>query len=65
MEYRELGKTGLKVSVLSYGASGLGSIYGTPDEARGIKAVHTAIDCGINLIDTSVTISILSRWIRS
>ena len=53
MEYRELGKTGLKVSVLSYGASGLGSIYGTPDEARGIKAVHTAIDCGINLIDTS------------
>ena len=44
MEYRELGKTGLKVSVLSYGASGLGSIYGTPDEVRGIKAVHTAID---------------------
>jgi len=53
MEYRELGKTGMKVSVLSYGASGLGGIYGTPDEARGIRAVHAAIDHGINLIDTS------------
>jgi L-galactose dehydrogenase len=53
MEYRTLGKTGLDVSVISYGASGLGNILGTPDEERGVRAVHTAIDLGINLIDTS------------
>ncbi|MBT3342851.1 MAG: aldo/keto reductase [Gemmatimonadetes bacterium] len=53
MIYRELGRTGLEVSVLSYGASGLGNILGTPDEGRGIRTVHTAIDLGINLVDTS------------
>jgi L-galactose dehydrogenase len=53
MHYRDLGKTGLRVSALSYGAAALGDVYGTIDQATGIRAVHTAVDLGINLIDVS------------
>ncbi len=53
MKYRVLGKTGLKVSVLGFGGSSLGSVFHPIDEAAGIRAVHTAIDHGINLIDTA------------
>jgi L-galactose dehydrogenase len=53
MKYRKLGQTGLEVSILSYGASSLGSVFRNIDEAEGIKTVHTAIDNGINLIDVS------------
>lgn len=53
MKYRILGKTGLSVSVLSYGASPLGSAFREVNEADGIRTVHTAIDLGINYIDCS------------
>lgn len=53
MEYRTLGNTGLKVSVLGYGGSSLGSVFHQVDESDGIRTVHVAIDNGINLIDTA------------
>ena len=53
MEYRELGKTGLKVSQLSFGASSLGGVFHDIDEGRAIDAVFTALDGGMNLIDVS------------
>lgn len=53
MQYRELGQTGLRVSVLSYGASPLGSVFRGIQEPEGIRTVHTALDLGINLIDVS------------
>ena len=53
MEYRTLGKTGLKVSALSFGGSSLGSVFRNIDENEGIRAVHTALDMGINYIDVS------------
>ncbi len=53
MEYRVLGKTGLKVSALSFGASSMGSVFRPVDEAEGIRAVHVALNLGINLIDVS------------
>jgi aryl-alcohol dehydrogenase-like predicted oxidoreductase len=53
MEYRVLGHTGLRVSKLSFGASSLGSEFRQIDEAEGIRAVHTALDLGINLIDVA------------
>jgi len=53
MEYRDLGRTGLKVSALSFGASSLGSVFRAIDEAEGIRTVHTAIDLGMNFIDVS------------
>ena len=53
MQYRTLGKTGLEVSVISFGAAPLGSEYRNIDESEGISAVHTALDLGVNFIDTS------------
>lgn len=53
MHYRPLGSTGLKVSVLSYGASPLGNAFRTIDDNEGIRTVRTALDLGINFLDTS------------
>jgi len=53
MEYRTLGRTGLKVSALAYGGSSLGSAFRPINEADGIRSVHAAIGGGINLIDTA------------
>lgn len=53
MEYREIGKTGIKVSNISFGASSLGGVFHSLKEEAGIEAVYTAIDNGINFIDVS------------
>jgi len=53
MEYHKLGKTGLEVSSLSFGASSLGSVFHETKESEGIQAVFTAIERGINFIDVS------------
>lgn len=53
MKYRKLGKTGLDVSVLSFGASSLGSVFRETDESESVRTVHTAVDMGINLLDVS------------
>ena len=43
----------MKVSNLSFGASSLGGVFHNVREAEGIKAVHTAVDNGMNFIDVS------------
>ncbi|SEK94423.1 Predicted oxidoreductase [Paenibacillus sp. cl141a] len=53
MKYRKLGRTGLDVSVLGFGASSLGSVFRETDDSEGIRTVHAAMDAGINLIDVS------------
>jgi L-galactose dehydrogenase len=53
MQYRPLGNTGLNVSALAFGGSSLGAVFREIDESAGIRAVHVAIDHGINLIDTA------------
>jgi aryl-alcohol dehydrogenase-like predicted oxidoreductase len=53
LEYRTLGKTGLKVSALSFGASSLGGVFKPVDESVAIRTVHTALESGINFIDVS------------
>jgi len=53
MDYTTLGKTGLNVSRLSFGASALGGVFRDIDEADGIRAVHAALDAGINYIDVA------------
>ncbi|OXM87250.1 aldo/keto reductase [Paenibacillus rigui] len=53
MKYRKLGKTELDVSVLSFGASSLGSVFREIDDHEGIRTVHEAVELGINLIDVS------------
>ena len=53
MEYREIGKTGMLVSALSFGASSLGGVFHSVRETDAIAAVHAAVDGGINFIDVS------------
>ena len=53
MIYNELGKTGLRLSNLSFGASSLGGVFHGVREDEGIRAVNVAIDNGINFIDVS------------
>src|SRR3954471_18189728 len=53
MEHRELGKTGLKLPVLSFGASSLGQEFRPVDLGESLQAVHAALDLGMNFIDTS------------
>jgi L-galactose dehydrogenase len=53
MEYRVLGRTGLKVSSLSFGASSLGGVFHAVEETEAIRAVHIALDMGINYFDVA------------
>ena len=53
MEYRPLGKTGLSVPVLSFGASSLGAEFRPVDLNEALRSVHVALDLGMNFIDTS------------
>ena len=53
MKYNHLGKTGLNVSRLSFGASSLGGVFHPVDESEAIAAVHAALDRGINYFDVA------------
>ena len=53
MEYRILGKAALRVSVIGFGASPLGNVFGNIDAASAERAVHVAIERGINFFDVS------------
>ncbi len=53
MEYRTLGNTGLGLSKLGFGGSPLGGVFRPIDESEGIRAVHTAIDLGVNYFDVA------------
>ncbi len=53
MRYTELGKTGMKISHLSFGASSLGSVFRETNEKESFEAVEAAIEGGINFIDVS------------
>ena len=53
MRYTELGKTGMKISHLGFGASSLGSVFHETKLNESIAAVEAAIDGGINFIDVS------------
>src|ERR1700678_592936 len=52
MNYRTLGRTGLKVSPLCLGAMMFGG-WGNPDHDDSIKIIHKALDSGINFVDTA------------
>jgi L-galactose dehydrogenase len=53
MRYRLLGGTGLDLSVIGFGGAPLGNEFGGIDVAEGERAVHLAIERGINFFDTS------------
>jgi aryl-alcohol dehydrogenase-like predicted oxidoreductase len=53
MQYRTLGRTGWKVSAISFGAWAIGGAWGTIKDEESIAALHKAIDMGVNFIDTA------------
>ena len=53
MEKRPLGKTGLDLTKLSFGASSLGAEFRQIDIGEALRSVHVAIEAGMNFIDTS------------
>ena len=53
MKFNEIGKTGMVVSALSFGASSLGSVFRSTREEEALEAVYTAIEGGMNFIDVS------------
>jgi len=53
MKYRELGRTGLKVSEISFGAWAIGGSWGDVDDRESLAALHRALDLGVNFFDTA------------
>jgi aryl-alcohol dehydrogenase-like predicted oxidoreductase len=53
MKYRELGRTGWKVSTVSFGAWAIGGSWGNVDDKDSLAALHRSIDLGVNFIDTA------------
>jgi aryl-alcohol dehydrogenase-like predicted oxidoreductase len=53
MKYRQLGRTPWKVSDISFGAWAIGGAWGQVSDDESVAALHKAIDCGVNFIDTA------------
>ena len=58
MEYRQLGRSGLRVSVvtlgtMTFGGTGKFQYVGNSDQAEATRMVDIALDAGVNLLDTS------------
>jgi aryl-alcohol dehydrogenase-like predicted oxidoreductase len=55
MEYRPLGRSGLAVSAVGYGAWGIGgTMWIGADDKESLRALHRAIDLGVNFVDTAL-----------
>ena len=53
MIYRELGRTGWKVSAIGFGTWAIGSLWGPVDERESLAALNRAVDLGVNFFDTA------------
>jgi len=53
MQTRPLGRTGLHLPVLSFGASSLGAEFRSVTLDEALTSVRVALECGLNFIDTS------------
>jgi aryl-alcohol dehydrogenase-like predicted oxidoreductase len=53
MQYRDLGRTGWKVSTISFGAWAIGGSWGSVDDRQSLAALKKAVDLGVNFIDTA------------
>jgi aryl-alcohol dehydrogenase-like predicted oxidoreductase len=53
MQYRELGRTGWKVSAISFGTWAMGAEWGAVNDQESLAALHCALDSGVNFFDTA------------
>lgn len=53
MQYRPLGRTGFDVSTVSFGAWAIGGTWGAVDDGESLRALHRALECGVNFFDTA------------
>ncbi len=53
MQHRPLGRTGLSVSTVSFGAWAIGGSWGPVDDDESLQALHAALDAGVTFIDTA------------
>ncbi len=53
MNYRELGRTGWRVSAVSFGAWAIGGTWGSVDDRESLAALHRAVELGVNFFDTA------------
>jgi aryl-alcohol dehydrogenase-like predicted oxidoreductase len=53
MEHRPLGRTGMDVSAISFGAWAIGGTWGPVQDEDSMRALHAAIDAGVNFVDTA------------
>jgi len=53
VKYRQLGRTGMNVSEISFGAWAIGASWGKVDDKESLAALHKAADWGVNFIDTA------------
>jgi aryl-alcohol dehydrogenase-like predicted oxidoreductase len=53
MQYRQLGRTGWKLSDISFGAWAIGGAWGSVSDKESLAALRQAVDCGVNFIDTA------------
>jgi aryl-alcohol dehydrogenase-like predicted oxidoreductase len=53
VQYREFGRTGWRISTISFGAWAIGSAWGSVDDQESLRALHRAVDLGVNFFDTA------------
>jgi aryl-alcohol dehydrogenase-like predicted oxidoreductase len=53
MKYGRLGRTDMTVSAIGFGAWAIGGFWGAADDAESLRALHAAVDAGVNFIDTA------------
>ncbi len=53
MEYRQLGRTDMRLSAVSFGAWAIGGTWGPVDDEQSLRALHAAVDAGTNFVDTA------------
>ena len=53
MEYRQLGRTDMKISSVGFGAWAIGGSWGKVDDKESYASLNSAVDLGVNFIDTA------------